>query len=78
MPKRMILITGGARSGKSSYAQQLALQYSGRPSMWPLPAPGTMSSGSVSVSISRTGMSAGGRWKNNGISAGFRWMEKSP
>ena len=27
----MILITGGARSGKSRYAQQLALQYSGRP-----------------------------------------------
>jgi adenosylcobinamide kinase/adenosylcobinamide-phosphate guanylyltransferase len=27
----MILITGGARSGKSRYAQELALQYSGRP-----------------------------------------------
>src|ERR1700685_2531117 len=31
MPKRMILITGGARSGKSRYAQELALQYSGQP-----------------------------------------------
>src|ERR1700743_2130204 len=31
MPKRMILITGGARSGKSRYAQQLALQHSSRP-----------------------------------------------
>ena len=27
----MIFITGGARSGKSRYAQQLALQHSGRP-----------------------------------------------
>ncbi|HUB61604.1 MAG TPA: bifunctional adenosylcobinamide kinase/adenosylcobinamide-phosphate guanylyltransferase [Puia sp.] len=27
----MILITGGARSGKSRYAQELALQYSGSP-----------------------------------------------
>jgi adenosylcobinamide kinase/adenosylcobinamide-phosphate guanylyltransferase len=27
----MIFITGGARSGKSRYAQELALQYSGRP-----------------------------------------------
>ena len=31
MSKRMIFITGGARSGKSRYAQELALQYSGRP-----------------------------------------------
>jgi adenosylcobinamide kinase/adenosylcobinamide-phosphate guanylyltransferase len=31
MPKRMIFITGGARSGKSRYAQQLALQHSSRP-----------------------------------------------
>jgi adenosylcobinamide kinase/adenosylcobinamide-phosphate guanylyltransferase len=31
MPKRMIFITGGARSGKSRYAQQLALQHSGHP-----------------------------------------------
>jgi adenosylcobinamide kinase / adenosylcobinamide-phosphate guanylyltransferase len=31
MPKRMIFITGGARSGKSRYAQQLALENSSRP-----------------------------------------------
>jgi adenosylcobinamide kinase/adenosylcobinamide-phosphate guanylyltransferase len=31
MPKRIIFITGGARSGKSRYAQQLALQHSARP-----------------------------------------------
>src|SRR5579863_10234657 len=31
MPKRMIFITGGARSGKSRYAQQLALRLSDRP-----------------------------------------------
>jgi adenosylcobinamide kinase/adenosylcobinamide-phosphate guanylyltransferase len=31
MPKRIIFITGGARSGKSRYAQELALQYSARP-----------------------------------------------
>ncbi|HET6254064.1 MAG TPA: bifunctional adenosylcobinamide kinase/adenosylcobinamide-phosphate guanylyltransferase [Puia sp.] len=31
MHKRLIFITGGARSGKSRYAERLALQYSGRP-----------------------------------------------
>jgi adenosylcobinamide kinase/adenosylcobinamide-phosphate guanylyltransferase len=30
-PARMIFITGGARSGKSRYAQELALQWSSRP-----------------------------------------------
>lgn len=31
MSKRMIFITGGARSGKSRYAQELALRHSGAP-----------------------------------------------
>jgi adenosylcobinamide kinase/adenosylcobinamide-phosphate guanylyltransferase len=31
LPARMIFITGGARSGKSRYAQELALQWSPRP-----------------------------------------------
>ena len=31
MEKRIILITGGQRSGKSSYAQSLALQLSDHP-----------------------------------------------
>lgn len=31
MERKIILITGGQRSGKSSYAQQLALQWSGHP-----------------------------------------------
>jgi adenosylcobinamide kinase/adenosylcobinamide-phosphate guanylyltransferase len=31
MSKRMIFITGGARSGKSRYAQELALRHSDRP-----------------------------------------------
>ncbi|MFR7466732.1 MAG: bifunctional adenosylcobinamide kinase/adenosylcobinamide-phosphate guanylyltransferase [Phocaeicola vulgatus] len=42
--KRIILITGGARSGKSTYAEKLALELSPLPFILPRHASGTKNS----------------------------------
>lgn len=45
MKRKIILVTGGQRSGKSRYAQELALKLAENPFIWLLRGCGMMNSG---------------------------------
>ncbi len=80
MNKNVIVITGGQRSGKSSYAQKLALPYLPIPDIWPHPGCGMKNTVPGLYAIRRTEDRNGPIWKKRNFSAnttlpeGLYWL----